>query len=451
MPEGRIALTIITEDLDMARTTPASLSRRTHRFPLSVRVGEHDFTFDLCGRRLALGPGRAIDYYWMDSTGFRITRARRKVDPANFRNCVGHWWAAMRLNGWHRDPDQLDRLLLATSYAVLSGAKSTHQVFRDAHLAPGATKPTTEALADDVDGRIRRTVERRDRARVGCELDVILDAPAPLPAEEREVMRLTLDGMLAHGRELVREHDVEGARQFVMKVDAWAAGKRKKGNQGWLRTFLNRFAYECKAAFYTCFANAWIDIIPVLRRDHGLDPVGEQFLRFWHVQNQSGAADVFRGQVLSLHPLSGFLMKDPGLLAVAGRFFGTYAYPRVFKRGEANVSEYWNLVGAILTAGHQYRQALDRQAARRGVGATVVRGEVTSGADTISVHELLEDYASDRGIRCPGCGSQLRLGVVNPAAPGADARVTFVCAPCRRDVPVVIRRADLGSWCGHVE
>ena len=216
----------------MARTTPTSLSHRTHRFPLSVRVGEDDFTFDLCGRRFALGPGRAIDYYWMNSTGFRITQARRNVDPANFRNCVGHWWAAMRASGWHRDPDQLDNLLLTTSYAVLSGAKSTHQVFRDAHLARRATKPTTESLADEVNRRIRQAVDRRDRARIGCELDAILDAPDAVPAAEAEVMRMTLDGMLAHGRELVRRHDVEGARQFVGTVDAWAAAKRKKGNQG---------------------------------------------------------------------------------------------------------------------------------------------------------------------------------------------------------------------------
>lgn len=435
----------------MARTTVASLSHRTTRFPLSVRLGEDDFTFALCGRRLALGLDCSIDYFWMDSTGFRITKARRTVDPANVRNCVGHWWAAMKASGWHRDPDQLDHLLLAASYAVLSGAKSTHQVFRDAHLAPRATKPMVEALADDVSGRIRDAVGRRDRDRVGHELDVILDAPAPLPAEEREVMRLTFEGMLAHGRELVRRHDVEGARQFVGTVDAWAAAKRRKGNQGWLRTFLNRFAYECKVAFYTCYANAWIDIIPALRRDHGLDLVSERFLRVWHMQNQAGYADVFRGQVLSLHPLSGFVMKDPALLAVAGPFFGTDAYPRVFECGEADVPEYWDLVGAILTAGHQYRQALDRQAARRGVGATVPRGEVTTGADTASDFGLLESYATDRGIRCPGCGGELRLGGVDPAAPGSDARATFVCAPCRRDVSVVIRQADLVAWCGHVE
>ena len=36
----------------------------------------------------------------------------------------------------------------------------------------------------------------------------------------------------------------------------------------------------------------------------------------------SGAPDAFRGQVLSLHPLSGFFMMDPALRAVAGNFFG---------------------------------------------------------------------------------------------------------------------------------
>lgn len=431
----------------MARSTPTLSANRTRRFPLTVRLGGDDFTFDLCGRRLALGRNHAVDYYWMDSTGFRITRPRRKVDPANVRNCVGHWWAAMRASGWHRDPDQLDHLLLATSYAVLSGSKAVHQVFRDAHLAPGATRPTTEALTDTVRRRIRKAVAGRDRARVGGELDAIFDAPAPLSAGDAVVMRQTLDGLLAHGRDLVRDHDVEGARQFVGKVDGWVSTKRKKGNQGRPRDFLNRFSYECKVAFYTCFSNAWIDIIPVLRRDHRLDPVSERFLRFWHMQNQPAETDVFRGQVLSLHPLSGFLMKDPALLTVAGRFFGTPAHARVFERGEADVAEYWNLVGAILTAGHQYRQALDRQAARRGAGATVAaRGEPTTEGNTMSAHGLLEDFATAQGSRCPDCGGALRLGSIPTAAPGSDARATFVCSPCRRKVPVVIREADLRAW-----
>ena len=74
----------------MARSTPNLSANRIRRFPLTVRLDGADFTFDLCGRRFALGPKRSVDYYWMDSTGFRITRPRRKIDPANFRHCVGH-------------------------------------------------------------------------------------------------------------------------------------------------------------------------------------------------------------------------------------------------------------------------------------------------------------------------------------------------------------------------
>jgi hypothetical protein len=119
----------------------------------------------------------------------------------------------------------------------------------------------------------------------------------------------------------------------------------------------------------------------------------------------------------------------------------------VFECGEVDVPEYWNLVGAILAAGHQYRQALDRQAARRGAGATVAPpGEPATDGDTVSHHGTLEDYATARGIRCPDCGGALRPDGIPTAAPGSDVRATFVCAPCRRKVPVVIREADLRAW-----
>ncbi len=79
--------------------------------------------------------------------------------------------------------------------------------------------------------------------------------------------------------------------------------------------FVNLFSYECKVSFFTCYANAWVDLIPWLRKHRGLDKVSERFLRFWHNQNPStGGADgrdAFNGQVLALHPLSGFFMKDP--------------------------------------------------------------------------------------------------------------------------------------------
>src|SRR5262249_28247822 len=135
------------------------------------------------------------------------------------------------------------------------------------------------------------------------------------------------------------------------------------------------FSYECKVSFYRCFANVWVDLIPWLRENRDLDEVSERFLRVWHMQNQpieqpDGRVipDVFGGQVLSLHPLSGFFMKDPALCTIAGRFFLSDAYERAMVQGRAeDCAEYWEFVGAILTAAGLYRQALDRQAERRGV------------------------------------------------------------------------------------
>jgi hypothetical protein len=264
----------------VARSDSTPPSPRIRRVTLAVRVGRADFSFDLCTRPLTLGPGREVDYYWMDSTRFRITRPRRAGDHGNFRNCLGHWWAATTAAGVHHDPGQIDHMLLASGYAVLSGSKATHQVFRDAHVEWNPGMATTEVTAGDVNDRIRAVVGRRDGIAVGRELDAIFDAPAPPPDAERKAMWQTFEGLLAHGRDLVRASGIEeGCRQFMSRVDAWSEAKRKKGDQGWLRPFLNRFAYRCKAAFYTCYANVWDDLIPALRRDHGLEVVGERFLR----------------------------------------------------------------------------------------------------------------------------------------------------------------------------
>src|SRR4051794_37791594 len=77
-------------------------------------------------------------------------------------------------------------------------------------------------------------------------------------------------------------------------------------------------------------------------------------------------ADVFGGQVLSLHPLSGFFMLDPALCAVAGKFFASDAYDLTFgQRQGDSCKEYWDLIGAIIMAAHLYKQAADEQAQRR--------------------------------------------------------------------------------------
>jgi hypothetical protein len=422
----------------------------------TIRVLNQDFAFQLFTRPLRLGPSGSVQYYWMDSSQFRIARGRRVIDPVGFRNCVGHWWAAMHSLGLARDPIQIGHLVLATSYSLVSRSNAVQNVYRGAHLAAGSTRPVDESLPDAIRRRIRAVVESRERDRVRAELDESLGG-AGIPDDEVAAMRQTFDSILHHGVELVQEKGKDGLVEFLERFDAWCTKHRKKGNRGWLRRFLDRFSYECKVSFYRCYSNVWIDLIPWLRENYGLDEASERFLRLWHMQIQpierpDGGVilDVFGGQVLSLHPLSGFFMKDPAFCAIAGKFILTGAYERVMVQGQvADCAEYWDLVGAILTAAALYRRALDRQAARRGVrqrdsdnpDLAVVNGGTRSEAG------LLEEFAAGFGIRCPRCGGELSLrgfAPVGVADEGFDA--DFACRDYGHESRHHIARNDLEKW-----
>jgi hypothetical protein len=437
----------------MARTATRTRPSPPQSLVASITLGGDDFPFRLYTRPLVLGPGRTVQYSWMDSTQFRITRSRRAWDPANFRNCVGHWWRAMQLQGLGRDPDQIRHLLLATTYALVSGGKALQHVYRDAYLAPRATSPEEVSLPDAARRRIRAVVLSRDRERVGAMLDEVLGRVDIAP-REAALMSRTCSGILEHGLELVLRRGDDGLAEFVGRFDAWSAKIRRRGGRGWLRLFLDALSYETKISFYRCYSNVWIDLIPWLRRHRGLDEVGERFLRFWHMQNQplelpDGRVipDVFGGQVLALHPLSGFVMKDPGLCAVAGRFFGSDACARVMANGRAeDCAEYWDLLGAILTAAHLYRQALDEQGQQRGVRSrNSGNGEPSvTAAETRSPAGLLEEFAASRGLLCRHCGGALRVRRYGPTASDPDvAEIHFLCRACGKPARHHVGRAEL--------
>lgn len=297
-------------------------------------------------------------------------------------------------------------------------------------------------------------MQGRDRRGIQAELDHVLGAWTMPPAEEPAV-RQAIDGILEHGTGLVRDHGAAGLEQFLGQFDAWAAKTRRTGGQPFRRRLLDGLSYLNKASFYLCYSNAWIDLIPWLRQHRGLDAVSERFLRFWHLQNQpverpdgTYAADVFRGQVLALHPLSGFFMKDPGLCPIAGRFFAADAYDQVFHHGQAETPAYWDLIGAILTAAHLYRQALDDQQQRRGVHerAGAEAAAVTAPADR-SFTGLLDEYAASRGLHCPACRGPVHLHDqhIDPTANDV-CQATFTCPGCNCPVPLAIHQDELQDW-----
>jgi hypothetical protein len=427
----------------------------------------------------------------MDSSQLRDLRSQAAA--ANFRSIVGFWAAAMQEIGLLQDLDQQVHYVLAVCYSLVGRCKSLQRVFHDGYLAPGSVRVDATSLSEDVRQRIREAAHSRDRFQVQQELDATLGRFEP-PAKLMPLLQEACRRWVGKGVSLLRRQGNDGLVLFLREVDYWLAKYRKRSGR-WVRHFLNLFGYECKVAFYTCYANAWVGLIPWLRENRGLDPLSERFLRFWHNQNQpieiphgqtpagifyptrhevriseadgkGGRAsrilslqterigpthvrDVFTGHILSLHPLSGFFMTDPALCAIAGRFFATEAHDLALGRGLATLcGAYWDLVGAILSAAHLYRQALDQQANGRGARCRAGGEQAArSSEDNISDATLLEEFAQGRKICCPACRGPLLFRDYTPVGTDEEAfPAEYSCRCCGGAVAITIDRADLERW-----
>ncbi len=430
---------------------PETQMNRSKSLTVPISVLNHSFEFKLETRPLTLDTGVKVQYYWMDSSFFR--RFKSEDSFTTFQTVVGHWGTAMRATGVGGEIDQQIQYVTAICYPLIAEAKSLRDVYKDAYLKPKTTNPTADSVPDDVRKRIRRVVRERDVTLLRTEFDRALGRFTPRGALT-PLLQEAFRRWVGRGVTELRRAGNDGLELFLREIDAWIGQYRKKGGNVWVRHFVNLFCYECKVSFFTCYANVWVDLIPWLRENHGLDAVSERFLRFWHHQNDNlggvEGRDVFNGQVLALHPLSGFFMKDPALMALAGRFFGSTAYNRVFQQGKvASSAAYWELVGAILTAAYLYRGALDRQKRNRG----------TRAASSLEVHDeqsveevgdeltLLREFLSGQGLSCPHCGGKVEPHAVIPIAEGAETFDTqLTCRRCRHSVTHQVATEELLSW-----
>lgn len=475
------------EERPVVRSTSSPRRPAIRSLAALVRLGGQDFTFKLSTRPLVLGHAATVQYYWLDSRQFRHLSTAAAAD--NFRACLGHWAAAMRALGLANDLEQQIHYVTALCYAEVCNRKSLQEIYRDAYLAPRAAK-LDHPLPRGVSTRIRDIVTSQDRFRVQEELDGVLGGFEP-PGRVLPLLQEAFRRWVGKGVVLMRERGNEGLKQFLGEVNYWLSTYRKRSGR-WVRHFINLFAYEAKVSFYRCYANAWIKLIPWLGKNHSLDQVSERFLRFWHHQNQpieiphgrtiggiyypthgratvvergrDGRAvprsltwknpqvgpthvqDVFRGQVLSLHPLSGFFMQDPKACAIAGKFFTSDRYEDVMVRGNVkSCPEYWDLIGAILAAAHRYRQAVDEQGERRRVrpNRSGALATLACPAEEYSVATLLEDFAAHRKVRCPKCADTLRLERYQPAEDGDPGRADYRCRARHQLVTIEFTRSDL--------
>lgn len=450
----------------------------------------NDFQFKLYTRPLVLGDAATIDYYWIDS---RHLRRGADSDLANFRACVGLWGTAMRVSGLGDDLTQQVHYVTALCYPLVNQCNSLHDIYLDAYLAPSRVKPASR-LPQAIYLQIQDVVKSRCRFQVQKELDGVLGRFEP-PSRDLPVLQEAFRYWVGKGVVLMRQRGNDGLKEFLREVDYWLSKFRKRSDPI-VRHFINMFAYEAKVAFYRCYANAWVALIPWLREHHGLDEVSERFLRFWHHQNQpveiphgrtaggisypthrratfigkdqSGKPvarslmwetqqigpthlrDVFSGQVLSLHPLSAFFMRNSDACATAGRFFTSTRYEGVMVgAGAETCSEYWDLIGEILTAAHRYRLALDEQRDERQVRASRSEtiAKIACERGSVSESELMEDFAVVQKVRCPRCDDSLRFEHYDAAPkPSGQGQAHYRCRSCSHHVQISFDKSMLEQF-----
>jgi hypothetical protein len=261
------------------------------RLVVPVALGEQTFRFDLCRRSLDLGPdGPKLVYYWMD------VRPLRRGDCSNYRACVDFWWACMESEGLaalregQSAADEEDvvanevTLVLAEMYRFVARSKGQQRVFLDAFPGSTADDDADEAAArgagsytlnEDELTRLKEIVARRDVESIRDELRDVL-AGEPPPEADGSALAEAYRTWIDVGRAALRRGGQEELRRVLeTEWDGQVVRLRKLGGEPTLKRLLNLVAYQAKVCFYTCYANAWAGLIPVLREQHGLDAASE--------------------------------------------------------------------------------------------------------------------------------------------------------------------------------
>ncbi|MGA2498247.1 MAG: hypothetical protein ABSH20_10930 [Tepidisphaeraceae bacterium] len=422
--------------------------------------GGTEFKFQLTRELLNIGASKKIVYYSMHGARFRD-----RGGGVNFRPVVDSWWAAMREVG---GPDEYDyqTRVWAEIHQVVSADRSLQDVYADAYLSNSLNREY--AVPEEELARLRQLVET-DLGQVQPELERLLLQIPPRSEEQTELDAMASkwidDGMVTLSR-----HGEGRLRRWVGRIETRIAKLRRRGNAHLKRQFINRFSYEAKAAFHVCYANSWVRLIPWLVEHRDLDPVSERFMRWMHNLNRpdlpaaEGGRGPLCGQVLSLHPVSRFLVdqtkRATQYMGIIGRWIGHPQYEAISRvpADAAKCVEYRNFVVAILCAAHEYRHAHEEQESRRG--QRVVSGQVPRPNDrgtlldeqakdlsSPNAARILEDYAVSQKIVCRTCGGVARFVRVIPPAEGqAATTITYRCEKGHPSFEIQVPFEQLDEW-----
>lgn len=420
------------------------------------------FDFRICQRELNVGVPSKVLYYWMHSAQLR----QGKGGP-NFRPCVDLWWHAVEHAGEATDTDNLVTRVLAECYPLINKQKGMQEVYVDAQLRRSADREyffskvnnvrrassvRTHQLSTDECQRLREIAFTRDLTKIRSEFEQLFLGEQP-SQEEWPAFNEAAQSWIGNGIVEFKKGGQQGLQDYVATLDEWIKKLRKQGQIDRVHRFLNRFSYTCKIAFYTCYCSAWVGILQWLEHNCEANVVGNRFMRMWHNQNSgdhsaANKSDVFHGQVLALHPLSGIMHSSSEHLTTIGQWFGHPEYDSIMSAGKAEeCDEYWSLVGSILIAAHEYSESRNRYVESRGQ-VTHVSAEIVTGAaieDTrLSMNEAFERVAAEGGHKCSKCDESVKyVGHAPPEDGGSTIAVDFKCKSCGNPMTIQVSCEEL--------
>lgn len=447
----------------------SNFSRVEEGIPITLSAGGKEFVFQLCRRWLDFGLEEPVDYFWMDVSGLRNPQGPK---GENALNCFDFWQYGASDAGRRNDPVFLENLVLVCFYSQIAGNKSLQKAYLDAFLsAPQMKRLFAEKGSKRHDAivwnlndeaHVRAVVEACDRERLRAELDSVFGRFEP-PPDHYGRMNFWYSQWVGTGVEQYRRHSAEGLSKHCVEIGKLMIEYRRGQTEPWMRDFLNMFAYEVKVAFYACYANAWSFLLPKIAKTYNLNPPSIRFLSIWHCQNQgvpgpidgmdhpSGSPpravsapegkdhfpDVFSGQVLALHPLSGIVMKDSSFREAIGHLIGSSDFDATIMRGYYDAT-YQEFLVTILKAGHLYRRAREFLAGertdRRLSKRKNVKGKFQAPSDPAPANEalLFEEVATTAGRKCPKCKSRaLRFEKRGDKSVNGKVVIGFQCQGCR--------------------
>ncbi|MCI0380096.1 MAG: hypothetical protein L0215_21135 [Gemmataceae bacterium] len=393
---------------------------------------------------------------------------RKGAGGPNFRPSVDLWWHVVKQAGEHHVPQNEMALVFAECYPLVNTAKALQDVYVDAHLHANADREysfedengvrqrraeRTYLLPDEDVERLRQIAHSRNTDLIRSELERLFLGELP-PAHEMPAFVEAAQAWIGNGIVALRREDRAGLQRYTHTVDEWIRKFRRRGGIDRVRMFVNMFSYDCKAAFYMCYANAWTGILESLRQSGDIDPLSERFMRLWHHQNRAADEaevhrDVFCGQILALHPLSAIVLTSPQHLEVIGNYLGLTEHDAlVTDRRIVETEEYWDMVSTVLVAAHEYDRSRRRWDETRDhsilTSSDLVEQQARDDA-TASVRVFFEEYVAARRRFCPECSGTLSFVRHEPGgtADSPAAIVHLICMSCNRETAIEVGQDDV--------